>query len=218
MSFVYRYIGLIVAILPCFTGLVRFRRLGKTYQPLLLMFFAGLLSEVISEYLIYYKRTSNAGVANTYALVEWILVFWQFRMWGFFRNRKRIGYVILFAPCLVWVAENLVFGRMINFSPYFRIFASFTIVLFSVNKINFMITHDNRKLLGHPDFLFCIAFIIYFIYDIVYEWAYQSSSNAAPIGITETIIFLWNYINALTNIIFAIAFLRVPAARKIELW
>jgi hypothetical protein len=212
----HRYLGLTVAILPCIAGLVRFRRLGKTYQPLFFMSLAGLVCEAISDYLAH-LHTSNADVANIYALLEWIFVFWQFRVWGFFRARKEIAYAILAAPCIVWVAENLIFGRMTNFSPYFRIFAGFTIVLFSVNKINFMITHDNRKLLGHPDFLICIGFIIYFIYDIVYEWAYQSSRSGAT-QITTTIIFLFGYINALTNIIFAIAFLRIPSPKKYTLW
>lgn len=180
------------------------------------MFLTGLATEIIAAYLAWYKK-NNADVYNTYALLEWIFIFWQFRAWGFFRLRREIAWAILALPCLIWVAENLIFGKMDNFSPYFRIFACFNIVLFSVNKINFMITHDNRKLLGHPDFLICIGFIIYFIYDIVYEWAYQSSINGAT-DITSTIIFLFGYINALTNIIFAIAFLRIPASRKLELW
>lgn len=181
------------------------------------MSLAGLVAEAISDYLIMNRKTSNATVADTYALLEWVLIFWQFRIWGFFRTRKQMGYAILLTPCVVWVAENLIFGRMINFSPYFRILACFIIVLFSVNKINFMITHDNRKLLGHPDFLFCIGFIIYFIYDIIYEWAYQSSRSGET-QIAITIIHGFGYINALTNIIFAIAFLRIPAPKKFKLW
>jgi hypothetical protein len=216
MHIFYRYLGTIVAIIPCFAGLVRFRRLGQTYQPLFLMSLLGLVTETISAYLSS-RQISNASVANTYALVEWIFIFWQFRVWGFFRTRKEITYAILVAPCIIWVAENLIFGQMANFSPYFRIFACFLIVLFSVNKINFMITHDNRKLLGHPDFLICIGFIIYFIYDIVYEWAYQSSLRSAT-EINTSIIFLFGYVNALTNIIFAIAFLRIPAPKKFTLW
>ena len=216
MHIFHRYLGTIVAIIPCIAGLVRFRRLGKTYQPLFLMSLAGLVTEAIGVYLIYYK-ISNANVVNTYALLEWIFIFWQFRVWGFFRIRKEITYAILLVPCIVWVAENLIFGQMANFSPYFRIFACFLIVLFSVNKINFMITHDNRKLLGHPDFLICIGFIIYFIYDIIYEWAYQSSLRSTT-EINTSIIFLFGYINALTNIIFAIAFLRIPAPKKFQLW
>ena len=216
MRTLYLYLGLIVALLPCIAGLIRFRRIGKAYQPLFLMSLAGLASEAASDYLVQYK-ISNAPIANSYALLEWILIFWQFRIWGFFEKTKGIGYAILLAPCIVWIAENLVFGEMINFSPYFRIFACFNIVLFSVNKINFMITHDNRRLLGHPEFLFCIGFIIYFIYDIVYEWAYQSSRSGET-QITLTIIHLFGYINALTNIIFAIAFLRIPAPKKFNLW
>jgi hypothetical protein len=217
MHILNRYLGLFVAVLPCIAGLVRFRRLGKAYRPLFLMSLAGLVSEAVSDYIVMYYKISNASVANTYALVEWLFIFWQFRLWGFFRTRKALGYAVLIAPCMVWVAENLIFGRMVNFSPYFRILACFCIVLFSVNKINFMITHDNRRLLGHPDFLFCIGFIIYFIYDIVYEWAFQSSRSGET-QITITIIRSFGYINALTNIIFAIAFLRIPAPKKFKLW
>ncbi|HET6253486.1 MAG TPA: hypothetical protein VFE32_05410 [Puia sp.] len=217
MHIFLKYLGLIVAVIPCIAGLVRFRRLGKTYQPLFFMSLAGLATEATSDYLSYYW-ISNAGVSNTYALLEWMFIFWQFRVWGAFRTHKELGYIILIAPCIVWVAENLIFGKMANFSPFFRIFACFLIVLFSVNKINFMITHDNRKLLGHPEFLICIGFIIYFIYDIVYEWAYQSSARSTATGITSTIIYLFNYINALTNIIFAIAFLRIQDPRKYTLW
>jgi hypothetical protein len=216
MHIIHRYLAIVVAILPCIAGLVRFRRLGKTYQPLFFMFLAGLATEIIAAYLANFRR-NNAVVYNTYALLEWILIFWQFRVWGFFHVRKEIVYTILAIPCLLWIAENLIFGKMDNFSPYFRIFACFNIVLFSVNKINFMITHENRKLLGHPEFLICIGFIIYFIYDIVYEWAYQSSVHGAT-EITSDIILLFGYINALTNIIFAIAFLRIPSPKKLTLW
>jgi hypothetical protein len=217
MFILNRYLGLLVAILPCIAGLIRFRRLGKTYQPLFLMFLAGLVTEAIGDYLIFFKKSSNAGVSNTYALLEWILIFWQFRTWGAFRARKEIVYAVLLIPCVVWIAENLIFGQMTDFSPYFRICCGAIIVLFSVNKINFMITHDNRNLLGHPEFLICIGFIIYFVYDIIYEWAYRYSISN-PIEITTRIISLFGYINALTNIIFAIAVVKLPAEKKLTLW
>jgi hypothetical protein len=87
-----------------------------------------------------------------------------------------------------------------------------------VNKINYMITHDNRNLFRNPRFLICIAFIIYFIYMIVYRWAYQVSVlSSSETQITDIIIFLMAYINALTNGIFAIAFLLIPARVKFRL-
>jgi hypothetical protein len=73
-----------------------------------------------------------------------------------------------------------------------------------------MITHDNRNLLRHPGFLICIGLIIYFIYKIIYEWAYQTSLFGTT-EITSRIILSFGYINALTNIIFAFALLKIPA-------
>lgn len=182
----------------------------------------GLITELVSAYLIQIKGTGNAEVSNVYALLEWLLVCWQFRRWGFLRGRPLVIYSLLLLPCLVWIAENVILGQINNFPPYFRILYDALIVLFSVSKINFMITHDDRRLLGRPDFLICIGFIIYFVYEIVYEWAFQYSSaqprSAGDIYITKRIISLFGYINALTNIIFAIAFLRIPATKRFTLW
>lgn len=204
-------------VIPIIAGLIRFGRIGKRYRPLFILLLLGLVTELTSSYLIYAKKTSNAGVSNVYALAEWLLVVWQFYVWGTFRGHWRLMVGTIITPCLVWITENLVLGQMSSFSPFFRIFYSCLIVLFSVNKINFMITHNDRNLLGHPELLICVGFIIYFIYDIVYEWAYQSTStDQAYIAIR--IISLFGYINALTNIIFAIAFLRIPAPKKFQLW
>jgi hypothetical protein len=217
MKFTWAVIASYFVVLPLIMGLVRFDRIGKRYRPLFISLIAALITELISTYLIKFKRHSNAEVSNTYALLEWILIFWQFRTWGAFRVRKEIVYAVLLIPCGIWIAENLIFGQMTDFSPYFRICYGALIVLFSVNKINFMITHDNRNLLGHPEFLICIGFIIYFVYDIIYEWAYRYSITN-PIEITTRIISLFGYINALTNIIFAIAIGRLPKENKLTLW
>jgi hypothetical protein len=125
------------------------------------------------------------------------------------------GLLLLFG--LVWAIENLFFGHITEFPPYFMFFYSFLTVMFSVNKINFMITHDNRNLLRRPDFLICIGLIIFFIYKLIYEWAYQASLFGQS-SITTNIIMLFGYINALTNIIFAIAFLLIPARQKFTLY
>jgi hypothetical protein len=117
---------------------------------------------------------------------------------------------------MIWVWEDLIRGQMTTYPAYFQVFYAFFIVLFSVNTINFMITHDNRNLFGHPTFLICIAFIIYFIYWIIVQWAYQTSLGGAT-NATKSVLMLINYINALTNVIFAIAILRIPRPQKFTL-
>lgn len=196
-------------MLPFIAGLTRLRRVGTRYRPFFILLVVGVVTELINRYLIKVIH-SNAVASNIYTLVEWLLILWQFRVWGFLRTRKNTLLILLALSCAIWMTENLVFGQLVDFSPYFRFFYSFLIVLLSVNKINFMITHDNRNLLRHPEFLICIGFIVYFIYKIIYEWAYQASLYGTS-EITSTIIFLEAYINALTNIIFAIAMVKIPA-------
>lgn len=176
----------------------------------------GFITEIISFVLIQGFHTTNAIPVNIYVLVEWTLIAWQFHVWGFLRQRKRAFYGLLAVGALLWIAENLVFGKITQVVPYFRFFYFFLIVLISVNEINFMITHYNRNLFRNPKFLICIGFIIYFLYMIVYFWAYQVSVFGKS-GIITVVVFLMAYINALTNIIYAIAFLMIPASVKFTL-
>ena len=106
--------------------------------------------------------------------------------------------------------------RITDWPPYFAVCDAFVIVLMSVGKINFMITHDDRNLGGNPIFLICIGFIIHFIYEIIREWAYQMSLQGAT-ETTTRIIVGFSYVDVLVNIIFAIALLRIPRPQKFTL-
>ncbi len=203
-------------LIPFIIGLIRWRRVVRRYQPFFILIVMAVITEAINGYLIKILHHSNAIPTNIYALTECILIAWQFHVWGLLQSRKPIFYGLLIAFFLVWVYEDLVLGYITGFPPYFRFLYSFLTVLLSVNKINFMITHENRNLLRSPDFLICIGFIVFFIYKILYEWAYQASLFGQS-KIILNIIMLFGYINAFTNIIFAIAFLLIPARQKFKL-
>jgi hypothetical protein len=204
-------------LFPFIAGLVRLRRIKRSsYQPFFTLILAGVVSELASTIILYVFHGHNAVSNNLYFLVEWLLIAWQFKVWGLLANRKPLFYILLVVPCLVWITENLVFGQIVYFSPYFQVLYCFLVVMFSVTRINFMITHDYRNFSSNPSFLISIAFIIYFLYRIVFEWAYRTSLT----GETETstfIIMLFGYVNALTNIIFAIALVRIPPPQKFTL-
>ena len=114
------------------------------------------------------------------------------------------------------MVENIVFGHIISIVPYFRFLYFFLIVLLSINKINFMITHEMRNLFRNPKFLICIGFIIYFIYMIVDFWAFEISLLGDQ-SIVLRISFLMDYVNVISNIIYAIAFWMIPKPQKFTL-
>jgi hypothetical protein len=204
-------------LLPLIAGLVRFSRIGKSYRPFFTLIFIAALNELVSFVLIRGAHVNNAIPYNIYSLIEWLLIAWQFGVWGLLRKRRTFYYILVAMVSMIWVWEDLILGKITSYPPYFEVAYAFFIVLFSINIINFMITHDYRNLFGHPTFLICIAFIIYFIYGIITQWAYVTSSGGGENSTTRAILMLINYINALTNVIFAIAILRIPRPQKFTL-
>lgn len=215
MKAIYLFLLGEFALLPLIIGLVRYRRLGKTYRPFLLLLVIEVLNQLVS-YITLRKMHNNSVPNNIYGLLEWILIAWQFHVWGLLRNNKRVFYLLVVLVSLIWVVEDLVLGGITDWPPYFQVFYAFVIVLMSVGKINFMITHDDRNLSGNPIFLICIGFIILFIYEIVLEWAYQMSLQGAT-ETTTRIIYGYGYVDVLVNIIFAIALLKIPRPQKFTL-
>jgi hypothetical protein len=214
-----KYIILLLSqsiLLPIIVGLIRLRRIDKGYQPFFILLLIGFCTEVVSTILIRHYHRSNIVAINIYLLLEWTLIAWQFHVWGFLKQNKRAFYGLLVFTTLFWIVENLFFHNITGIVPYFRFLYFFLIVLLSINKINFMITHDNRNLFRNPRFLLCIGFIIYFIYMIVFYWAFEVSLFGKT-EISNIITFLMAYMNAFTNIIYAIAFLLIPAPQKFKL-
>ncbi|HMH34544.1 MAG TPA: hypothetical protein VK543_16010 [Puia sp.] len=206
-----------VILFPLVVGLVRYKTVRVDYRPFFWLLVIGFLCEDVSYLLIErYQVHTNAVPINIYILCEWVLLAFQFHHWGFLKSNKKLFYALLLGTAGIWVVENLVFDQITVFRPYFPFFYSFLLVLLSVREINFMITHDNRVLLKNTRFLICIGFIIYFIYKIVFEWAYQLSLLGKS-DFTTTIIYLFSYINVVTNIIFGIALLIIPQNREFKL-
>lgn len=217
MKWIFLFLLSEIILLPLIIGLVRLRRIKKSsYQPFFALIVLGAFWELLNVFLIKVLHGQNIASTNIFCLLEWLLIAWQFHNWGLLRNRKSLFYIVLAIPCLVWITEYLIFGQLNHLSPYYHVLYCFLIVIFSVNTINFMITHDYRILFKNPTFLICIAFIIYFIYRILFNWAYQTSLKGAT-ETTSFIIMLFGYINALTNVIFAIALLRIPPPQKFTL-
>jgi hypothetical protein len=215
MKAIYLFLLAQSELLPLIVGLVRYRRLGKTYRPFLLMLAFAVLNQQVT-YIFLRTMHFNSVPNNIYGLLEWILIAWQFHVWGLLRNNKRVFYLLVVMVSLIWVVEDIVLGGITDYPPYFQVFDAFVIVLMSVGKINFMITHDDRSLRGNPIFLICIGFIILFIYEIVLEWAYQMSLQGAT-ETTTRIIYGFGYVDVLVNIIFAVALLRIPHPQKFTL-
>ena len=205
-----------VILLPLVTGLVRYERLRKAYQPFLLLLMIGFVTEVFSFVLIKFYRTSNAPVHNLYVLAECILVLQQFRRWGFFKKKEKQLWLLTILALLFWVGENLILGKLVaDFSPYFTLLYSFLMVMVCVRVINYFIIHENNNIFRNAVFLITLGLIIYFIYQMLYEWSFKMAVLRETDASQDVIISSFGYVNVLVNLIYTVALLRVPSQKNL---
>jgi hypothetical protein len=163
----------------------------------------GFLTELASFVFIDAFKTSNALVIKIYSLLECCLILYQLQLWKNVKKYRQL-FIFLYGICIaVWVVENIVFLNINVFTPYFRVFYAFVIVLLSINQINSMIFNHEGALFKNPRFILCLSFTILFLYQIVYEASYFIGSDKSVVA--NKIIIGFGYINFVINLMCAVA-------------
>jgi len=209
------YLKNLVVLVPIVIGLIRFRKVERSYQLFICLMLMYLVNETNNFISIKLFRT-NAINFNIFSLIEGLYVFYIFHLWGFLGKQKRLFILLQVGITLLWIIENLVFLKITEFSPYYRLVYSFIIVLLSVNQINFLIIHDSKSLLKNGQFLICIGFVIFFMYQIIYEGAYfLRHVSPDSKAFSRKIIGLFVDMNIFINLFYAIAIFFIPEKEKL---
>lgn len=199
-------------LIPILIGWIRFNRMGNIYYPSFILLILGFVNEVISYILIRGFKLHNSVTSNTYSLIECCLILYQLYVW---QNSKK-GYklfVVLINTCVgVWIVQYIFFLKLNTFSsPYFMVFYAFIIVLLSINHINRIMMRSRDPLLKNPQIIICVAFITFYIYQIIYEASKFMSDKSA---IRLMLITGFAFINYATNILYAFAVYLMTIKRK----
>jgi len=187
-------------IIPIIVALIRFKKIDKAYYPFLILLLVGFLTELASFFCINVYKT-NAPVLKIYSLAECCIILYQVYLWKNSAKYNRT-FVVLVIICVVfWVAETLLF-TINTFSPYFRVFYAFIIVLLSINQINSMMFYQSVTLVRNPVFIISLAFIIFFLYQIVDEASLFIGSDQSAVA--NKIIMGFGYLNFFINLMYAV--------------
>lgn len=189
-------------IIPIIVALIRFKKISKVYYPLLLLLLIGLVTELASRICINAFKT-NAPVIKIYSLVECCIILYQLYLWKNSAKYMRLFTSLLIVCAAFWVIEVIVFRNFNTFSPYFRVFYAFVIILLCINQINSMMFYQNVSLMKNPVFIICLAFIILFLYQIILEASYYISSDVQS-SVANEIIMGFSYINFFINLMCAV--------------
>lgn len=189
-------------LLPCTAGIVRVKNIPAIYYPLILIVWLGLITEIISYYLI-----NNAIAVNIFSLIEFLLFCLQFRLWKSILYKNSTFYLLTVGMLIFWMVDNIVLMKINNFNSYFLILYPFVLVLLAVNQLNFLIVNFRGNILKNAIFILCIAVIIFYSYkslsEIFYHYAQDSRTRIAIFSVQI-------YMNVLFNILFTLAVLCIP--------
>lgn len=199
-------------LIPILIGCIQFKRMGNIYYPFFILLILGFVNEVTSYILIRGFKLHNSATSNTYSLIECCLILYQLYMW---QNSKK-GYklfVVLISTCVgVWIVQYILFFKINTFSShYFMIFYAFIIVLLSINHINIIMMRFRNPLLKNPQIIICVAFITFYIYQIIYEASKFMSDKSA---IRLMLITGFAFINFAINVLYAFAVYLMAIKRK----
>jgi hypothetical protein len=188
-------------------GWVRFAKTDPAFLPILLYLTTGFINELVGITLAY-RGYTNVISYNTFGLVESVLLTWQFLKWGLFGQSKWHYYFLQVSLLFLWLAESFLFsGR--TFNSYFVITHSFLLVMMSITTINMVVLKETTPLFKNPVFIFCLSLIFFFTYAILVESFWIVGFNHQRLFRLK-IFEILSYINLLTNLLFAFAYLWVP--------
>ena len=85
-------------IIAATIGWVRFRKINPAYYPFIYCIWLAFLNEILS-FIFAQTIRDNSVNNNLYALAESLLIVWQFRNWGIFKNKDN-SIILLHLPII----------------------------------------------------------------------------------------------------------------------
>lgn len=190
---------------PTITGVIRYRNIPASYHPIIYLLLVGLANELVCY--LYYYNSSNAVPTNIYFLCEFLLFAWQFRNWKNILRVRWIYLLLVAGMTSLWLAENIVLGRLTVFSPVFQVAYSLALVLLAINQLSWLVVNDRSRIMTNSIFIISIAVITFFSYKVLTEIFYY---YAATGSIKNNIFVIESYLNVGYNIMLTIAIICIP--------
>ena len=217
MSDDLRFILSLNIIFAVIIGIVRYKKIDRSYYPFIYYICLTLVLEIIAYLLLQDGNIYALRITfNGYTLVEFGLLTWLFHAWGLF-NRNRIFFIsLMIAYFIAWfIITFIIFTINKDSNYYFRVLYSFTLVLFAVSTFNKMVVNHRGRIWQNAQFWICLGIIIFFTFFLMDNATKLSLfrhkiSHDFRINLQKIIVVS----NLLVNILYAVAVLWIPRKKN----
>ncbi len=212
---IYLFLFSLTIVFAAALGVFRYRNMDQTYTPFIWYIFISLFNELlVGIYLVHLPRTYQVEDWNLFNIFECMIFLVQFYWWHRFAKFRVIFFGVAGALALMWLAENFIFSNLHAFNYIFVISYSFVLALFSIYTLNNIVIILNRSLYKNSMFIICVGMLIYFVYTII---VFTFLLIAKDKRLLREVFAIKVYINALVNILYAVAVYYLPKkVRKMD--
>jgi hypothetical protein len=197
-------------LFPAITGAIRFNSIHSDFYPFIILMWVKLINETVSLAMVYSFGT-NSITTNTYVLIEYLLLLFQFSKWS--KDLEKACYILAGFGLLVWLADHFVINTLNSNTSIFRLFYFLVIFLLGLRQVNNIINSESHSILKNPVFLVCAAFLVYYSCRALVEVV-----NLFILGSHNTfnlqVFMIVNVANFFSYIIYTIAILCIPGKQE----
>lgn len=217
MSAELRFILSLSIIFAVIIGIVRYRKIDRSYYPFLYYIWLMLPIEIVATLLFQNEQWDILNVMlNMYTFIEFGVLAWLFHAWGLFNGNRTFFIVLMSLFFVAWFIMTVIAESIIKSSNlYFRALYSFTLVLFAVSTFNKMVVNHRSKIFENAQFWICLGIIIFFTFFLLdnatkISLVSHTVSKGFRSNLQEIIVFT----NLLVNLLYAVAVIWIPRKKN----
>jgi hypothetical protein len=197
-------------------GIVRFRKIDKSYYPFIYTISAALVVEIVTRIFMVTGYPEAFEVAlNIYSFLDFYLYLWLFHNWGLFNHNKGVFIAIASTFFIVWATNNALVTGFIRPNFYFFILYSFALIFFSVTAFNKAVVNERISIFRNAKFWICLGIIIFYSFFVVAcatsLTLFRENVSREFRGQLQSINV---YSNLLVNLLYAVAVIWIPRKKN----
>jgi hypothetical protein len=227
MSDLFLFILSLSIIPAALFGVLRFRKIDKSYYPFIYNVVAALLAEIAQRVLTLNGMPySFIGFQNVFSFIDFYLFLWLFHNWGLL-NYKRANYLTVIIIFLViwivttfnttnpWDINSFTFNGISRTNFYFRSVYSLGLVFLGITAFGKVIIQEPKNIFTSAKFWICLGIITFYTF-----FSIISITQISILKISVSKIFqnylqsIVVYCNLLANLFYGVAVLWIPQKKN----
>ncbi len=197
-------------------GIIRFRKIDKSYYPFIYVVILGAIVEVV-QYILMQNgmRAGFVAMQNFFPFLDFYLFLWLFHNWGLL-NYKRANYItVIVIFFILWLVTTFVVVGLTRINFYFRSVYGLGLVFLGITAFGKVIIQEPTNIFTNAKFWICLGVIVFYTF-----FSIISITQISILKIHVSLQFqnylqsIVVYCNLLANLFYGVAILWIPQKKN----